>query len=91
MMFCRVWGLREALSECSSQRPFLGAFLGSRLRSHDPNRVEVYRLESRVLEIERRIYYFAKRIAKTVISPSSSPLAQPPLEKAISACLPESL
>ncbi|MEJ6717249.1 MAG: Na/Pi cotransporter family protein [Akkermansiaceae bacterium] len=69
----------------------LGAFLGSRLRSHDPNRVEVYRLESRVLEIERRIYYFAKRIAKTVISPSSSPLAQPPLEKAISACLPESL
>ena len=30
MMFCRVWGLREALSECSSQRPFLGAFVGSR-------------------------------------------------------------
>ena len=46
----------------------LGAYLGSRLRSHDPNRVEVYRLESRVLEIERRIYYFAKRIAQTVIT-----------------------
>jgi phosphate:Na+ symporter len=46
----------------------LGTYLGSRLRSHDPNRVEVYRLESRVLEIERRIYYFAKRIAKTVIA-----------------------
>lgn len=45
----------------------LGTYLGSRLRSHDPDRVEVYRLESRVLEIERRIYYFAKRIAKTVV------------------------
>jgi phosphate:Na+ symporter len=51
----------------------LGTYLGSRLRSHDPNRVEVYRLESRVLEIERRIYYFAKRIAKTVVAEKESP------------------
>jgi phosphate:Na+ symporter len=50
----------------------LGTYLGSRLRSHDPNRVEVYRLESRVLEIERRIYYFAKRIAKTVVAEKES-------------------
>ena len=51
----------------------LGTYLGSRLRSHDPNRVEIYRLESRVLEIERRIYYFAKRIAKTVVAEKESP------------------
>ena len=50
----------------------LGTYLGSRLRSHDPNRVEIYRLESRVLEIERRIYYFAKRIAKTVVAEKES-------------------
>lgn len=44
----------------------LGSHLGSRLMSEDPDRVEIYRLESRALEIERRIYYFAKRIAKSV-------------------------
>jgi len=42
--------------------------LGSRLRSPDPDRVEVYRLESRALEIERRIFYFSKRIAETILS-----------------------
>ncbi|MDB4544914.1 hypothetical protein N9Z83_03125, partial [Akkermansiaceae bacterium] len=45
----------------------LSAHLGVRLQSDDPNRIENYRLESRVLEIERRVYYFAKRIAKTLV------------------------
>lgn len=40
--------------------------LGKRLLSNDPNRSEIYALESRVLEIIRRLYYFAKRIAKVV-------------------------
>jgi phosphate:Na+ symporter len=61
-----VLGLKRPLYD---EIDHLGAHLGTRLWSHDPNRIEVYRLESRVLEIERRIYYFAKRIAKTALPP----------------------
>lgn len=44
----------------------LSKHLGKRLLSNDPNRSEIYALESRVLEIIQRLYYFAKRIAKVV-------------------------
>ena len=44
----------------------LAVHLGKRLVSSDANRIETYRLESRVLEILRRLYYFSKRMAKVV-------------------------
>lgn len=41
------------------------AHLSSRLKADDPNRLAAFRLESEIMEYMRRMYYFAKRIAKT--------------------------
>lgn len=41
--------------------------LSKRLRSPDPNRSLLYRLESQVVEILQREYYFAKKIAKEIV------------------------
>lgn len=54
--------------------------LSARLVSGDPNRVEIYRLESRVLEIYRRMYYFAKRLAKVVATDILEEEVEPLLE-----------
>ena len=51
----------------------LARHLSARLMSQDPDRIEIYRLESRVLEILRRLYYFAKRVAKTVADDVTEP------------------
>jgi len=40
--------------------------VSSRLAADEPDRIDVYRLEAQVVEILKRVYYFAKRIAKTV-------------------------
>ena len=45
--------------------------LSIRLLSNDPDRAETYRLESRVLEIMSRLFFFARHIAKTVSAPPS--------------------
>jgi phosphate:Na+ symporter len=42
--------------------------LGRRLVADDPNRLAAFRIETDVIENLRRIYYFAKRIAKIVES-----------------------
>jgi phosphate:Na+ symporter len=42
------------------------AHLSSRLAAEDPKRVELYRLEYKILEVYKRLYYFARRIARTV-------------------------
>jgi len=39
-----------------------------RLVADEPNRVEAYTLEVEVIEKQKRIYYFAKRIAKSMLS-----------------------
>lgn len=41
-----------------------------RLIAQEPNRLQAYSLEVEVIEKLKRIYYFAKRIAKTVVSSS---------------------
>ena len=41
--------------------------LSRRLAVDEPNRLAVYRLETTIVEALRRIYYFAKRIAKLVV------------------------
>jgi phosphate:Na+ symporter len=40
--------------------------LAARLTASEPNRLAVYRVESELVEALKRIYYFAKRIAKIV-------------------------
>ena len=34
--------------------------------SDDPDRLVTYRIETQAIEVYKRIYYFAKRIARTV-------------------------
>ncbi len=41
----------------------------SRLVAEEPNRIEAYTTEVDIIEKQKRIYYFAKRMAKTVIPP----------------------
>ncbi len=42
------------------------AYLALRLTADEPDRLALYRFESELVEYLRRVYYFAKRIAKTV-------------------------
>jgi phosphate:Na+ symporter len=39
-----------------------------RLVATEPNRLPAYRMEVDVIEKLKRIYYFAKRLAKTVVT-----------------------
>ena len=41
----------------------------ARLVAEEPNRIEAYTTEVDIIEKQKRIYYFAKRMAKTVIPP----------------------
>jgi len=41
--------------------------LGRRLTADAPNRLQAFRIESDVIENYKRIYYFAKRVAKVVV------------------------
>ncbi|HRE86883.1 MAG TPA: hypothetical protein PLB40_11290, partial [Accumulibacter sp.] len=38
-----------------------------RLVAEEPNRILAYTLEVEIIEKQKRIYYFAKRMAKTVL------------------------
>jgi phosphate:Na+ symporter len=58
----RVVALKTEVGEDADR---LGSHLAARLGSHEKD-VAVYRMESGVIELLKRIYYFAKRIAKTV-------------------------
>jgi phosphate:Na+ symporter len=40
-----------------------------RLVAEEPNRIPAYTIEIDIIEKQKRIYYFAKRMAKTVIPP----------------------
>jgi phosphate:Na+ symporter len=42
--------------------------LSARLGADAPGRVDLFALESRVVEVGRRLYYFAKRIAKKLVA-----------------------
>ena len=51
----------------------LASHLATRLISGDQKDVAVYRLEAEALELLKRIYYFAKRIAKTAARMTEEP------------------
>jgi len=40
--------------------------LANRLVAEEPNRLATFRIESEIIEYLKRVYYFAKRIAKVV-------------------------
>jgi phosphate:Na+ symporter len=44
----------------------------SRLVAEEPNRIAAYTTEVDIIEKQKRIYYFAKRMAKTVIPPDEA-------------------
>ncbi len=50
--------------------------LMGRLAADEPNRLAAFRLESEIIEYLKRMYYFAKRIAKIVPERESEPSAQ---------------
>ncbi len=43
-----------------------------RLVAEEPNRIPAYTIEMDIIEKQKRIYYFAKRMAKTVLSPEAA-------------------
>ncbi len=45
----------------------IDSHLAVRLVADEPNRLNAYRIESDIIENYRRIYYFAKRIAKAIV------------------------
>jgi len=56
--------------------------LVDRLIAEDPHRTSTYRVESQLVENYKRIYYFAKRIAKTV---AATDITDAPTESAVQA------
>ena len=58
--------IRAAKNEITNLADGLDSHLSDRLRSDEPNRLETFRLESEIVEVLRRLYYFAKRIAKGI-------------------------
>ena len=47
------------------------AHQAARLVAEEPNRIPAYTIEIDIIEKQKRIYYFAKRMAKTVFTPGS--------------------
>ena len=56
----------DAKSEISRLADVTDERLSQRLSVAEPKRLEAFRLESEIIEYMKRIYYFAKRIAKVV-------------------------
>lgn len=59
--------------------------LGRRLVSHEPNRTLAFRLETQSVEVLRREYFFAKKIAKAVIQESEASIEDPVLQDELAA------
>ncbi len=51
--------------------------LSRRLSADEPNRLAMFRMESEIMEYLRRMYYFAKRIAKLVVVDETTPAEIP--------------
>ena len=50
-------------------------YLSGRLAADAPNRAVLYRLESQLIELIQREYYFAKKIAKEVVREAEASIA----------------
>jgi len=56
--------------EISRQENSAAAHQAQRLVAEEPNRIPAYTIEIDIIEKQKRIYYFAKRMAKTVLLPA---------------------
>lgn len=70
----RVVAMKSGLTALAHQAAEHGA---KRLTSDAPNRMRAYTREMEVIEKLRRIYYFAKRMAHTVLDPQEPPGPEP--------------
>ena len=57
----------DAKGEINRLSDAIDSHLTVRLVANEPNRLNAYRIESDIIENYRRIYYFAKRIAKAIV------------------------
>ncbi len=57
----------DAKGEVNRLSDAIDSHLAIRLVADEPNRLNAYRIESDIIENYRRIYYFAKRIAKAIV------------------------
>ena len=69
--------LAQAISEAKTSINQLAdaanRHLTDRLTTDDPNRLDAFRIESELIEYLKRVYYFAKRIAREVIKAGQLP------------------
>ena len=63
----------KAKGEVNKLAEEVESHLSKRLAADEPNRLLAYRLESQIMEYLKRMYYFAKRIAKIVCDAEPSP------------------
>ena len=68
----------NAKPEISTLATEAESHLSRRLSADEPNRMVTFHLESEMIEYLKRMYYFAKRIAKIVESNPSSKTMQAP-------------
>ena len=54
--------------------------LANRLTAEAPNRLAAFRIESGIIEYLKRVYYFAKRIAKTIAEEEMAYVKEQPVE-----------
>ena len=52
--------------------------LAQRLIVEEPNRLATFRIESEIVEYLKRVYYFAKRIARVVVKAKTAPVKRAP-------------
>ena len=66
----RVLDAKAEINELAQQ---VEQHLTSRLTADEENRLALYRIESEIMEYLKRVYYFAKRIAKSVARDAAEP------------------
>ena len=60
-----VIGMKDDISKLADSA---AAHQAQRLVAEEPNRIPAYTIEIDIIEKQKRIYYFAKRMAKTVVT-----------------------
>ena len=58
-----VMAAKDEINDLANQAD---VHLGTRLTADAPNRLKAFRIESDMIENYKRVYYFAKRVAKVV-------------------------
>lgn len=64
-------GLIDDLADETNER------LGARLLADEPNRIILFRIQNEMVNQIKRLYYFAKKIAKTVLGEDPKPVSNP--------------